>query len=137
VISSLIIKYLCHPDDREVVDQTIESTYMQYFLGYSSFVNKKPFEASLFVKICKRVGMDVVNSINERIVELRTYIESKEALEGNVSRKMISPLSRRWGRGFLEALIPQREGIALMPRKGKFVVLSANNRAIWNVTFVP
>jgi hypothetical protein len=29
---------------------------MQYFLGYSSFVNEKPFDASLFVDIRKRLA---------------------------------------------------------------------------------
>jgi hypothetical protein len=65
VLGSLIIKYLFHLDDREVVEQISGNIYMQYFLGYSSFVNEKPFDASLFVEIRKRIGMDVVNSINE------------------------------------------------------------------------
>ncbi|MDR1221522.1 MAG: transposase, partial [Tannerella sp.] len=38
VVGSLIIKYLCRPDDREVVDQISENIYMQYFPGYPSFV---------------------------------------------------------------------------------------------------
>jgi hypothetical protein len=88
VIGSLIIKHLCHLDDREVVEQISENIYMQYFLGYSSFVNEKPFDASLFVEIRKRIGMDVVNTINERIVELKTHFESKEASEeGDVPPK--------------------------------------------------
>jgi hypothetical protein len=94
VLGSLIIKYLCHLDDREVVEQISENIYMQYFLGYSSFVNEKPFDASLFVELRKRVGVDVVNSINERIVALKTHFESKEASkpEGNVPPKDDSPL---------------------------------------------
>jgi hypothetical protein len=86
VPGSLIIKYLCHLDDREVMAQIPENIYMQYFLGYSSFISEKPFDASLLVEIRKRIGMDVVNSINERIVELKTHFESKEASEpeGNV-----------------------------------------------------
>jgi hypothetical protein len=93
VLGSLIIKYLCHLDDREVVEQISENIYMQYFLGYSSFVNEKPFDASLFVELRKRIGMDVVNSINERIVALKTHFESKEASEpeGNVPPKDDSP----------------------------------------------
>lgn len=78
VIGSLIIKYLCHLDDREAVDQISENIYMQYFLGYPSFVNEKPFDASLFVDMRKRLGMDVINSINERIVELKTHFPKQE-----------------------------------------------------------
>jgi hypothetical protein len=49
VIGSLIIKYLCHLDDRETVDQISENIYMQCFLDYSGFVNEKPFESSCLV----------------------------------------------------------------------------------------
>src|SRR5659263_289470 len=47
VIGSLIIKHMCNLDDRETVDQISENIYMQYFLGYPSFTNEKPFDASL------------------------------------------------------------------------------------------
>ena len=76
VLGSLIIKHLCNLDDREAVDQMSENIYMQYFLGYSSFTNEAPFDASLFVEFRKRLGMENVNAINERIVELKTKIES-------------------------------------------------------------
>lgn len=78
VIGSLIIKYICHLDDREVVDQISENIYMQYFLGYPSFVNEKPFDASLFVEMRKRLGMEIINEINERIVKLKAGFESNE-----------------------------------------------------------
>ncbi|MEI6578617.1 MAG: IS5 family transposase [Eubacteriales bacterium] len=76
VLGSLIIKHICNLDDREAVDQMSENIYMQYFLGYSSFTNEAPFDASLFVEFRKRLGMENVNAINERIVELKTRIES-------------------------------------------------------------
>lgn len=76
VLGSLIIKYLCHLDDRETVDQISENIYMQYFLGYSSFSNEPPFDASLFVDFRKRLGMDALNAINEKIVSLKTSMES-------------------------------------------------------------
>jgi hypothetical protein len=49
---------------------------MQYFLGYPSFTNEKPFDASLFVEFRKRLGMDNLNAINEKIVSIKTKIES-------------------------------------------------------------
>jgi transposase, IS5 family len=76
VIGSLIIKHMCNLDDRETVDQISENIYMQYFLGYPSFSNEKPFDASLFVEFRKRLGMDNLNAINERIVAIKTKIES-------------------------------------------------------------
>jgi hypothetical protein len=68
VLGSLIIKHLCNLDDRETIDQVSENIYMQYFLGYSSFTSDKPFDASLFGEIRKRLGMDALNAINKKIV---------------------------------------------------------------------
>jgi len=89
VLGSLIIKYLCHLDDRETVDQISENVYMQYFLGYSSFTSDKPFDASLFVDFRKELGLATINEINEKIVSLKTQMvsekETKENKEGESS----------------------------------------------------
>jgi len=53
ILGSLIIKYICNLDDKEIVYQISENIYMQYFLGYPSFTSDKPFDASLFVDIRK------------------------------------------------------------------------------------
>jgi len=60
------------------VEQISENMYMQYFLGYSSFTPKCPFDASLFVEFRKRLGMESVNAINERIISLKTRLESSK-----------------------------------------------------------
>ena len=78
VLGSLIIKHICNLDDRETVDQISENIYMQYFLGYSSFTSEAPFDASLFVEFRKRLGMDTLNAINEKIASLKTHLETKE-----------------------------------------------------------
>ncbi len=78
VIGSLIIKHLCNLDDREAVDQMTENIYMQYFLGYTSFTNEPPFDASLFVDFRKRLGMENINAINEKIAELKTKLTSEK-----------------------------------------------------------
>ena len=83
ILGALIIKYICNLDDRETVDMISENIYMQYFLGYPSFVNDKPFDASLFVDIRKRVGMDAINAMNEKIVKLKTGFEGKPSGNGN------------------------------------------------------
>jgi len=77
VLGSLIIKHMCNLDDRETVDQISENIYMQYFLGYSSFTNETPFDASLFVEFRKRLGMENLNAINEKIIALKTQIEKR------------------------------------------------------------
>ena len=75
VLGSLIIKHLGNLDDRETVEQIRENIYMQYFLGYSSFTNEPPFDASLFVDFRKRLGLDNLNAINDKIVALKTQLE--------------------------------------------------------------
>lgn len=78
VIGSIIIKHLCNLDDRETVDQISENIYMQYFLGYPSFSDQAPFDSSLMTDFRKRLGMDQVNAINERIVALKARFESQQ-----------------------------------------------------------
>ena len=71
VLGAIIIKHLCDLDDRETVDQISENIYMQYFLGYTSFCDVPPFDASLFVEFRKRLGLEQINKINERISKIR------------------------------------------------------------------
>ena len=78
VIGSVIIKHMCNLDDRETVDQISENIYMQYFLGYSSFTNQAPFDASLFVEFRKRLGLEQINAINERIVSLKANLDTQQ-----------------------------------------------------------
>ena len=67
-IGALIIKHLCDISDRETMLQIQENMYMQYFIGYSSFSNEVPFDASLFVDIRKRLTLEHINEINEKIL---------------------------------------------------------------------
>ena len=76
VIGALIIKHQCTLGDEETIAEISENIYMQYFLGYSSFDPEPPFDASLFVEIRKRLGMAEVNAMNEKIIELKTRMES-------------------------------------------------------------
>jgi transposase, IS5 family len=59
---------MCDLSDRETILQIQENMYMQYFIGYSSFSDASPFDASLFVELRNRLGMDQVNLINEKIL---------------------------------------------------------------------
>lgn len=77
VIGSLMIKHLLNLDDRETVQMISENVYMQYFLGYSSFIDEIPFNAALFVDFRKRLGMEVVNQMNEQIVAYREKLKEE------------------------------------------------------------
>lgn len=70
VLGSLIIKHICNLTDRETVEQIQENMYMQYFIGYNSFSDEAPFDASLFVEIRNRLGIDQINAMNEQIIKL-------------------------------------------------------------------
>jgi IS5 family transposase len=67
LIGAVIIKHLLNLDDRETVAQITENMYLQYFLGYSSYIKEAPFDPSLFVDIRKRLGQELIAEMNERI----------------------------------------------------------------------
>ena len=69
-IGALIIKHLCDLSDRETIQQIQENMYMQYFIGFNSFSDEEPFDASLFVELRKRLGLEQINAINEKILQL-------------------------------------------------------------------
>ncbi len=79
VLGAVIIKHMCDLDDRETVDQISENIYMQYFLGYSSFSDRPPFDPSLFVEFRKRLGLEQINAINEKIVCIKRDMEIKKS----------------------------------------------------------
>jgi hypothetical protein len=47
-------------------------------LGYSSFCDVPPFDASLFVEFRKRLGLEQINKINERISKIKQELEKKQ-----------------------------------------------------------
>ncbi|MCK9422049.1 MAG: IS5 family transposase [Bacteroidales bacterium] len=69
-IGAMILKHICNTSDRETVMLIQENMYMQYFIGYSSFTTEQPFDPSLFVEFRKRLGIEQINSINEKILGL-------------------------------------------------------------------
>lgn len=78
VLGCIIIKHTCGFSDEETILQIQENMYMQYFIGYSSFSHEVPFDSSLFVEIRKRLGVELLNAINNKIVELSTVVAKKE-----------------------------------------------------------
>ena len=79
-IGAMILKHICNTSDRETVLQIQENMYMQYFIGYSSFSNEAPFDPSLFVEFRKRLGLEQINFINEKILGL-SHAKEDEAID--------------------------------------------------------
>jgi hypothetical protein len=69
LIGAVIIKDMLNLDDRETVAQITENMYLQYFLGYSSYIKRPPVDASLFVDIRKRLGDELIAETNDKIHE--------------------------------------------------------------------
>ena len=68
-LGSLIIKEKLGISDRETVEQIKENPYLQYFIGISSYSNETPFDASMLVYFRQRIGIELVNRINQKIVK--------------------------------------------------------------------
>lgn len=77
VVGAVIIKHKLQFSDREVIDQIKENPYLQYFLGLERFTNKEVFDASLFPRIRKRLGVDQFETMNNRILNLAGITEAK------------------------------------------------------------
>ena len=76
-LGSLIIKERLCLSDEETVEQIRENPYLQYFIGYPSFRSEKPFDASSMTHFRKRISMEMLLAINERICQVKKSDESK------------------------------------------------------------
>jgi transposase, IS5 family len=64
---ALIIKETLGLTDEETVEQIRENPYLQYFLGFKKYTNKKPFDPSLMVRFRQRFSLEQTAAINETI----------------------------------------------------------------------
>jgi hypothetical protein len=93
VIGAVIIKHMLNLTDRETILQIQENMFMQYFLGYSSFTNEPPFDASLFVDIRERLSLGILNSISELIVA--HHIDKVQSIESVKNKNESDPKSNQ------------------------------------------
>lgn len=68
-LGSLIIKEKLGTSDIETVEQIRENPYLQYFIGLLSYNNESPFDPSMLSHFRQRIGIDMVNKINELMVK--------------------------------------------------------------------
>lgn len=69
-LGALLIKERLGTSDRETVAQIQENPYLQYFLGFQEFTMTRPFDPSLFVQFRKRLGLEVITQVNDRVCAL-------------------------------------------------------------------
>ena len=65
---ALIIKEKLGTSDVETVAQISENHYLQFFLGFSEYKDKAPFDASLMTHFRKRFSKELLASINDEVV---------------------------------------------------------------------
>lgn len=68
-LGALIIKEKLRLSDEEAVEQIEENPYLQLFLGFAEYQQTRPFDPSMYVHFRKRLGEEVLASINDRIIE--------------------------------------------------------------------
>jgi hypothetical protein len=68
-LGALIIKERLGLTDRETVEQIKENPYLQYFLGYTKYIEQEPFHNSMMTHFRKRFNQDILKQINEWIVQ--------------------------------------------------------------------
>lgn len=76
-LGALIIKEKLGISDRETVEQIKENPYLQYFIGISSYSNETPFDSSMLVHFRQRIGIELVNRINQKMVKVMLEDSSK------------------------------------------------------------
>jgi len=63
IVGALIVKHHLCISDVEAIAQIKENPYLQYFVGMREFSTITLFDASLFVSIRKRLGVENINEI--------------------------------------------------------------------------
>ena len=68
-LGAVLIKEKLKLTDEETVESIRENHYLQYFLGYESYKDEKPFDPSMMVHFRKRLGPDAIRDLNEKITK--------------------------------------------------------------------
>ena len=74
---SLIIKSKLNITDQETVDQITENHYLQFFVGYKSFLEKAPFDSSQMVHFRNRISKCGIENLSDEILETLCSSNSK------------------------------------------------------------
>lgn len=77
VIGAMIVKHKMGLSDRDTVREIAENIYIQYFCGLKAFQAALPFDPTLLVDIRKRMGAEVFDAFNDRIIETAEKFKPK------------------------------------------------------------
>jgi len=93
VIGALIIKHKKGLSDEETIEEIKENPYLQFFLGYEEFSHKPPFDASLFVTLRDRLGIDVFEQLTQAILKGMKTVNDVEGSEEDKNQESDTPSS--------------------------------------------
>ena len=62
----------------ETVEQIRENPYLQYFIGMTTYSDASPFDSSMFVHFRQRIGVNLINKINEKMVKEQTKLQEEK-----------------------------------------------------------
>jgi hypothetical protein len=88
-LGALIIKERLGTSDRETVEQIRENPYLQYFIGMTTYSSQAPFDSSMFVHFRQRIGVNLVNKINEKMVKEQTEVPGEVSKSARKNRTML------------------------------------------------
>lgn len=91
-LGALIIKERLGASDRETVAQIQENPYLQYFLGFREFRTTRPFDPSLFVQFRKRLGLELITQVNDRVCALAGVPQPSVATPSSPPQRSSEPL---------------------------------------------
>lgn len=91
-LGALIIKEHYGKSDEETVAEICENPYLQYFLGFEEYSEKKPFDPSMFTRFRLRFGLTGSQKINDIIgdriktdlKQVQKSAKKEETTEGDI-----------------------------------------------------
>jgi transposase, IS5 family len=78
IIGALMVKHLLNTSDRDTIIAIQENIYIQHFIGFDTIIFEAPFNASLFVEIRKRMGLENIEKIND-LIYTHSVLQLKKA----------------------------------------------------------
>lgn len=121
-LGTLIIKEKLGTSDRETIEQIRENPYLQYFLGFSSYQDSVPLDASMLTHFRQRISMAQVSQVNELVVQsiLSPAAQVSEAEEPPASDDEDD--QNGGGDGYCASLPSAAEDNSLPPNQGQLLL---------------
>lgn len=89
-LGSLIIQEKLGTSDEKTLLHITENPYLQYFLGFEAFIEKAPFDSSMFIYFRKRLGKNILREVNEAIARgAAKMIDGKDEYDSDGSKEIL------------------------------------------------